>query len=202
MSKSTVRNFLTGMSAMGFAAFAFPAVTSADSLSDLTTTCAGCHGEKGVPTDKSIPIIWGQNRAYLLNQLYNFKVGHRQNEIMSGMAAGLTKSDTEELATYFSKQPWPDLQQAAPSGDELTDAKDVINRINCRGCHQDNFEGDTTRPRLAGQQADYLLKTMTDFRKGDRKTYIGMTALLNAVHETALKPVADYLASLQVAPTK
>jgi cytochrome c553 len=39
---------------------------------------------------------------------------------------------------------------------------------------------------------------MNDFRNGDRKTYIGMTALMKSVHEEALKPVAEYLASLKV----
>ena len=40
---------------------------------------------------------------------------------------------------------------------------------------------------------------MADFRNGDRKTYMGMTALIRAVDESALKPVAAYLASLKIA---
>lgn len=71
--------------------------------------------------------------------------------------------------------------------------------MNCRECHQANYQGDTTRPRIAGQYEEYLLKTMADFRNGDRKTYMGMTALMRAVDESTLKPVAAYLASLKIA---
>jgi cytochrome c553 len=176
--------------------------TFADNVDDLAQVCAGCHGEKGVPIDKTTPVIWGQKRDYILNQLYNFKVGHRKNDLMSSVAEGLSKEDMEALATHFSKKQWPDLKQQAPSADDQKAAREILNTVNCRGCHQANYEGDTVRPRIAGQQDEYLLKTMTDFRTGERKTYIGMTALLKSVHEEALKPLAAYLASLQPGATR
>jgi cytochrome c553 len=134
-----------------------------------------------------------------LNQLYDFKVGHRKNDMMTAVAASLSKTDMEALATHFSKQPWPDLKQAPAPADTQSAARAVLNAINCRACHQEHYQGDTVRPRLAGQQEEYLLQTMTDFRDGKRTTYVGMSALMKAVHETALKPVAAYLAGLQIA---
>lgn len=170
---------------------------AAQTLNDLTQTCAACHGEAGVPTEKTTPIIWGQTRAYLLNQLYDFKIGRRKNDIMSGVAESLSKQDMEALATYYSKQEWPDLQQPAPSPDVRTAADAVLNSLNCRGCHQRSYQGDTTRPRLAGQEEEYLLKTMTEFHTGARNNYIVMTVLMKSLDEAQLKPVANYLAGLK-----
>jgi cytochrome c553 len=199
MTKNTLCKILTRMSAIGFVIFAYPAVVSADSLSDLTQVCAGCHGEKGIPTEKTTPVIWGQNRAYLLSQLHDFKVGHRKNDMMSAVAESLSKTDMEALATHFSEQKWPDLQQPVPPPETEKAARAVLNSVNCRACHHEHYQGDTTRPRLAGQQAEYLLKTMTDFQDGKRTNYIGMAVLMKSIHESALKPVADYLASRQIA---
>lgn len=174
-------------------------VATAQTLSDLTQVCAGCHGDQGVPAEKTTPVIWGQNRDYLLSQLYDFKIGHRKNEIMSPVADSLSRTDMEELATYYAKQPWPNLQQPTPPADVQVAAHAVLNPLNCRGCHQMHYQGDRVRPRLAGQQEEYLLKTMTAFHTGERTNYIGMTVLMKSVDEAALKPLAAYLASLQIA---
>src|SRR5690242_4553548 len=52
---------------------------SADSIEDKAQICAACHGEKGLPADPSIPIIWGQNEGYLYLQLRDFQKGARKD---------------------------------------------------------------------------------------------------------------------------
>ncbi len=173
-----------------------PRPALADSVEDLTQVCSGCHGEKGVPIDKSIPVIWGQRREYLLKELLDFKIGHRKNETMAGIVESLSKTDMEALATYFAEQKWPKLDQPMPPADVQSKAQAVFSAMNCRGCHQNHFQGDYVRPSLRGQQEDYLLKTMTDFHTGERNNYTGMVALMKAVNEDDLKPVAAYLAGL------
>jgi cytochrome c553 len=168
----------------------------ADSVEEAAQVCSGCHGEKGVPMDKTIPVIWGQRREYLLKELLDFKRGHRKNETMAAIVDALTKSDMEALATYFSQQKWPDLGQKPAADDVKGKAIDTIGQLNCRGCHQDEFQGDYVRPRLRGQQEDYLLKTMTDFHNGDRANFPAMAALMKSLSEDELKPVAAYLAGL------
>jgi cytochrome c553 len=54
------------------------------------------------------------------------------------------------------------------------------------------------RPRLAGQQDEYLLKTMTDFHTGERNTYPGMVALMKSIDEGEIKSLATYLAGLKL----
>ncbi len=87
----------------------------ADDIEDKAAVCAGCHGEKGIPTDKNIPIIWGQQEGYLYLQLRDFKKGARQNEIMTQIASTLERDDMRALAAYFAAKPWPALGQPAAS---------------------------------------------------------------------------------------
>lgn len=198
MIRFTASKFVAGILAMGFALAFQPMSASAQTLDELVATCAGCHGENGVPIDKTIPNIWGQKRAYLLNQLLDFKRGHRKNEQMDPMVEPLTKENMEELATYYSKLAWPNLEHAAVTDEVKAQARAILDPLNCRGCHQEHYQGDTIRPRLAGQQDEYLVKTMTDFHTGDRKTYIGMVALMKSVDAEHIKSLGAYLAGLQI----
>ena len=34
-------------------------------VKEKAAVCATCHGEKGIPIDKTIPNIWGQREGYL-----------------------------------------------------------------------------------------------------------------------------------------
>jgi len=69
------------------------------------TVCAGCHGLDGKSTSAGFPNLAGQDFLYLKNQLINFRNKSRtggQSAIMYGMASGLSDTDIENLATYFS----------------------------------------------------------------------------------------------------
>lgn len=168
----------------------------ADSVADAIQTCAACHGEDGVPGDKTFPILHGQNRTYILNQLHDFKNGRRKNEIMAGIVEGLSKTDMEALATHFSKQKWPAPAAEPLSADAKKAGQVLLEQLNCNGCHHDHFTGDTVRPRLAGQNAEYMLKTLTEFRDKARGNYVVMSAILNGLTDQDLKSMSDYLSSL------
>lgn len=189
-----------GVVALTLAAAMIPGNARAQTLADTIATCAGCHGEAGVPMDKTIPVIAGQHFSYLLNQLQDFKTGRRKSDIMSGMVETLSKQDMEALATHYSKMPWPDLKNPAPPAEEANVAINTLDVYNCDGCHQKNFQGDTIRPRLSGQNDDYLLQTMKDFRDHARGNYIVMSALLRSITDDQLKAVAAYLSSKSLPP--
>jgi len=198
MIRLTASAFLIGISATGYFAIVQPISAVAQSVDELASVCAACHGEKGIPMDKTIPNIWGQNRSYLLNQLLDFKRGHRKNEQMDPVVESLSKTDMEALATHFSNVSWPDLQQPPASDDVKAKARAVLDPLNCRGCHQEHYQGDSVRPRLAGQQDEYLVKTMSDFHTGDRKTYLGMVALMKSIDEADIKALGAYLAGAKI----
>ena len=174
------------------------AAFAADSIDDKAQVCAGCHGEKGIPQEKTTPVIWGQNEGYLYLQLRDFKSGARKNDLMSGVVADLSKDDLKALAAHFTKFKWPDLQQPSPPNDVSKKALAVIGSIGCTSCHLEQFQGDGTTARLAGQQREYLAKTMADFRSRARGNNPGMSDLLNAAQPADLDPIAQYLAGLQV----
>ena len=52
----------------------------ADSIEDKVQVCTACHGEAGKPTDKTIPVLWGQQAGYIYIQLRDFKRGDRKSE--------------------------------------------------------------------------------------------------------------------------
>jgi len=69
------------------------------------TVCAGCHGMDGKSVAPGFPNLAGQDKLYLINQLKAFRDKERtgtQSAIMYGMAAGLSNSDIDNLAAYFS----------------------------------------------------------------------------------------------------
>jgi cytochrome c553 len=171
---------------------------AADPIEEKAKLCATCHGEKGIPQLKTTPVIWGQNEGYLYLQLRDFKSGARKNELMSPVAATLEKDNLLALAGHFTKLKWPNLQQPQAPKDVATKALTASASIGCPGCHLAHYQGDGTTARLAGQQHDYLIKTMMDFRDGKRGNNPGMSDLMKATSPEDLTALAEYLAGLQV----
>jgi len=70
--------------------------------------CAACHGADGAkPSAPDQPIIAGQHYDYLVRALGDYKNGRRNNAIMKGFAAQLSKQDIENLAAWFASQKSP-----------------------------------------------------------------------------------------------
>jgi cytochrome c553 len=168
----------------------------AQGVDQQVQVCAGCHGENGKPVDKTIPNIWGQQAGYLYIQLRDFKRGDRKSEIMQPIASGFERNDMMAIAEYFSKKPWPDLGQPRAAKDVSQRARTANGSVGCTGCHLDQFQGDSTVPRLAGQGRDYLARTMTDFRTRARGNNPGMSDLMIATSTDDLAALAEYLAGL------
>jgi len=169
----------------------------AQDIEDKAELCAGCHGADGVPSHEDMPIIWGQQPGYLFAELRDFKSGARKDNTMSPVALGLEQADLMPLAQYFSQKTWPNPRQHPATSDVAAQAQRANTSFGCTGCHQETYKGDSTQPRLAGQNRDYLAKTMDDFRTGARGDNPGMTDLMKATPEPDLAALATYLAGLQ-----
>jgi len=165
-----------------------------DAIEAKAKVCAACHGDQGVPMQKVIPVIWGQNAGYLFYQLRDFKSGARKNE--HPIAATLERDDMMGLAQYFSRKPWPDLTQPRAARAAAAQALGAITSVVCTSCHQEGYKGEGTQPRLAGQERDYLAQTMLDFRTGKRGNNPGMSALMKSISEGDIAVIAEYLAGL------
>jgi cytochrome c553 len=175
-----------------------PAAAQAQTVEQKAQICSACHGENGVPQVKEHPVIWGQQQGYLFIELRDFKTGARKNDLMSPIAQGLDFTDLMPLAQYFSQKVWPNLAEPAATGDVLAQAERVNASVVCTSCHQEGFKGDSVQPRLAGQNQDYLLKTMTDFRTGARANNPAMTDFMKAISEPDIAALATYIAGLQL----
>jgi cytochrome c553 len=171
-----------------------PAV--AEGVAEKVEVCAGCHGPDGKPIDKTIPVIWGQQLGYIYIQLRDFKRGDRKNETMQPIVSSFEKDDMLAIAEYFSKKPWPDLGQPR-SPKDVSERALIANRsVGCTGCHLDQFQGDGTVPRLAGQSREYLTKTIADFRTRARGNNPGMSDLMLATAPDDLAALEEYLSGL------
>ena len=66
--------------------------------------CGACHGATGTSVNPMWPHLAGQQAAYLVKQLKDFKSGARKDPVMAPMAAPLSVQDMENLAAYFASQ--------------------------------------------------------------------------------------------------
>jgi cytochrome c553 len=171
---------------------------AAEGIEEKVKLCAACHGENGVPINKTTPVIWGQNEGYFYLQLRDFKSGSRKNALMAPIAATLEKKDMQALAAHFTKLKWPNLGQPEAANGVTAKALTAASSIGCRGCHLDHFQGDGTTARLAGQWQEYLYQTMMAFRDGSRGNNPGMSDLMKATHPDDLEALSKYLAGLQI----
>ncbi len=91
-----------------YATLKIKAATTAEAHQDLATgkaraaICAACHGTKGASDNPAWPSLAGQRKDYMVAALKAYKDGTRKNELMSGIAKGLSDADMEALAAYYS----------------------------------------------------------------------------------------------------
>src|SRR5262245_65014684 len=87
-----------------------PAPLSAETIEDKAQLCAACHGENGIPQQKTTPVIWGQHQGYLYLDLRDYKSGARKNHTMSPLAQTPERHHPLALPLYLSQQRPPPPQ--------------------------------------------------------------------------------------------
>jgi cytochrome c553 len=78
-------------------------------------------------------------------------------------------------------------------------AEPIVNQV-CAACH--NADGNSvipTNPKLAGQGYDYLLKQLTNFKSGDRKSAV-MQGIVATLSPDDMKNLAAYFSSQVTKP--
>lgn len=68
--------------------------------------CEGCHGiadyRTAYPEVYAVPKIGGQQAAYIVKTLEDYKKGARKHPTMRGIAATLSDQDMVDLASYYA----------------------------------------------------------------------------------------------------
>ncbi|MEY8200854.1 MAG: c-type cytochrome [Colwellia sp.] len=97
------------------------AVQAADANAgkEKSGACSACHGASGVSGSPMFPNLAGQNDAYIIKQLKDFKSGARTDAMMAPMAANLSDADMADLAAHFSSLPSA-IERAAASSNAGT----------------------------------------------------------------------------------
>lgn len=123
--------------------------------------CANCHGEDGNSKYPEVPNLAGQNPAYLLEQMRQFADGRRKNEFMQGLIRVMDADEKVAMVLFYADQkvtPRPITNPAlAARGQEYYD------RI-CFRCHGTDGRGNAQIARIAGQQPEYLHRTLKRYQ--------------------------------------
>jgi len=82
-----------------------------DAGKEKSKACAACHGAVGISQNTSWPNLAGQQKAYLVKQMKDFREGKRTDPWMSPMAIPLSDGDIENLAEFYNSLPVRDEYQ-------------------------------------------------------------------------------------------
>jgi cytochrome c553 len=92
-----VASYYAGLKKTGVARKSQPRAGGPD-----VSACAACHGGDGISANPAWPNLAGQHKDYLLAALKAYKAGTRKNELMAGIAQGLSEADMEALVGYYA----------------------------------------------------------------------------------------------------
>lgn len=96
----------TTMLALALLATALPArAEEQQRRRDHIIQCFACHGDDGIAKDRDVPHLAGQQEAYLLKQLHDFKAGRRPHKEMRVMSREMSNEEMREIAAYFASLP-------------------------------------------------------------------------------------------------
>lgn len=145
--------------------------------------CSGCHGARGVSDAPLVPNLAGQEPTYLVNAIKAYRDDERGH---GDMVVGKDDSQIEDIAAYFA------IQHAGPAAEAVGETSAVI--AKCERCHGVSPGRSTlVVPSLRGQNRDYLLRVMLDYRDGERGNSM-MHKMSAGYSDRVLGDIADYYA--------
>ena len=159
----------------------------------LAYTCQGCHG---VPNYKNaypsyrVPKLGGQNEGYIVSALNAYANGERPHATMHSHAVTLTPEERADIAAFLH------AQGATPSKDVVGTPPPATQ--TCVACH--GPDGAKTvapdYPMLAGQQPDYIVHALKEYKSGKRKNPI-MAGIISGVAEEDFEAIAEFFSRQQ-----
>jgi len=173
-----------------------PAVTAVQ-------VCSNCHGVDGNSVSPNFPRLAGQQAAYLVAQLKNFRSHERSDPpgfvYMWGISHHLTDDQITGLADYFAKQV-PKRPDAPGDAQLMAAGKEIYDKgvpggdvIPCMACHGPMAQGIEAFPRLAYQHADYIVKQLDIFQHTQGRPGTPMEAITHPLTGENKEAIAAYL---------
>ncbi len=172
-----------------------------------SAACGGCHGMDGNSPAPAFPKLAGQNEAYIVKQIKDFKANSaRKNDIMLGMAAALSDEDAKDIGAYYQSQSVNQVatfdESKIAAGRELYKGGNLQTGVPaCQACHGPAGGGTAGigYPQLGGQYTVYTLAQLKAFKDGtrtndDKKL---MRSIVEKLSDEDMVAVANYIASLK-----
>jgi cytochrome c553 len=161
--------------------------------------CTGCHGAdgrgRGAP---DIPVLGGQDPAYLLGALQGYASGRRSSAVMQQVAMRMEPAEMVAAARRFAAMPG---LGAPPSSGNAAAARIVTQGVPerqlpaCASCHASG----KPYPVIAGQRAAYIAQRLRHWHGDEtvvdaRKSQATMPVIARRIPEEMIDPLARYLA--------
>lgn len=154
-------------------------------------TCLGCHGIANYMNafpNYSVPKLGGQNAKYIEIALKAYASGERAHPTMYSHASGMSDEARADIAAFFAGL-------GNTHGTDQVIGTPPPATQTCVACHGANG-GQTVSdeyPKLAGQQADYLVQALKDYKSGKRKNPV-MAGIVAGLDERDFEVVAQFFA--------
>lgn len=159
------------------------------------TFCKHCHGEDGNSKRNYIPNLAEQNPIYLFSAFEKFASGERQDFVMSKLAKNLTLEDRVNIALYYGQQK---VANTAADDQQFNEQGQATFQQTCQGCHGAQGQGKEDMPRLAGQPAEYIKRTLEVFRSKDpSRSASVMFSIAEHMSDADILAVASYIQALK-----
>lgn len=212
MNKLFTSIFVLAVSSVTVASLAQDIKGDANAGQTKNSMCIGCHGIKGYqssfPEVYKVPMISGQNAAYISAALHEYKKGNRKHPTMRSIADTLNDQDIADLAAYYSTHGVVTGAElpAKPAKEPSVEVQALLNKANCASCHGANFSQpiDPSYPKIAGQHADYLFVALKAYKAdngANANAKVGrahpiMGGMAKQYTNAELKAMANYLSSV------
>ncbi len=159
-----------------------------NSITELASTCAGCHGEDGNRQKGDAPSLAGQDTDYMVTALHAYKNDTRQHDDMKNAVLALDKKAMRQLADYYSRLP------AQKPTVHVMEAPEILAQ-KCDRCHgKEGGKPDADKPRIAGQRQAYLIKALLAYRNKERQNSM-MYNMVAELSHVEIEAIAAYYAS-------
>jgi cytochrome c553 len=167
------------------------APAAASSGATAASACAACHNADGNSSIAGTPSLAGQHPTYLVAAMQAYKSGARKDAVMAAQTAKLDSAGMEAIAAFFASQ--AGKSRGAPANANAAAGEPLTGK--CGGCHgSKGHSSDAKYPVLAGQDSQYLVKTIKAYVAGAR-AHPEMKTAMAGVKVADIDAIAAFYAS-------
>lgn len=190
-----IANFLRRMAVAAAFAYATLEPLFAETFAERVAPCLACHGESGQSENPDVPSLGAQLAPYALIQLFMFREKQRVYEIMNEMTKDFTDDDLRNFSDYIAKLPAPKAVEDVADAARMAKGQALAHQHRCNFCHNTDFSGRETVPRIAAQREDFLVKSLREYKDNTRKGYEAtMADVVQPLADSDIADLAYYIA--------